>query len=225
MRFHLGAFPENKNFDPESEGWSALPDVDLNSVHLRAIPASMSLFLFWSFLFLLVFPLELLTPQTIQLSPNVIQIQFPIFQMPLWHIIAILISVSVLFIPVHEMVHALCCPAWGLSADTVFGIWFSKGFIYIHHDSPMSRNRFLFVLVAPYIILSLLPLALMAIFRITNWPPELILALTWLSLLGSLLSGGDFVSIGSLLSSKIPGRALIRNIGQKSYWKSIDKTS
>jgi len=183
------------------------------------------LFLSWSFLFLLIFPLELLTPQTIQLSPNVIQIQFPIFQVPLCHIIAILISVLVLFIPVHEMVHALCCPAWGLSADTVFSIWFSKGFIYIHHDSPMSRNRFLFVLVAPYIILSLLPLALMAIFGITNWPPELILALTWLSLLGSLLAGGDFVSIGSLLSSKIPGSAFIRNIGQKSYWKSIDKTS
>lgn len=225
MRFHLGRFPENKDFDPESEGWSALPDANLDTIHLRALRASIGLFLLWLPLFLLVFPLKLLTPQPIQLSPGVFQIQIPIFQIPFWLTLAILIVNLILFIPTHELVHALCCPKWGLSADTIVGIWLPKGFLYVYHDGPMSRNRFMFVLLAPYLFLSLLPLALMAIFRFTVWTPELIVSLTWTSLLGSLLAGGDFVSIGLLLSSKIPSTALIRNNGQKSYWKPKDKTS
>jgi len=185
----------------------------------------MGLFLLWLPLFLLVFPLELITPQSIQLSPNVFQILIPILQIPLWHILAILIVTLFLFMPAHELVHALCCPGWGLSADTVVGIWLPKGFLYVYYDGPMSRNRFLFVLIAPYLFLSILPLALIAIFKFAGWTPELILGLTWTSLLGSLLAGGDFVSIGSLISSKVPGTALVRNNGQKSYWKANVKTS
>lgn len=223
MRFHLGPFPENQNFDPESEGWYALPDVDLDTIHLRALRASIGLFMLWLPLFFLVFPLELLTPQAIQLAPNVFQIQVPIFQIPYWFILTILVAILILFIPTHELVHALCCPEWGLSANTVVGIWFPKGFLYVHHDGPMSRNRFLFVLFAPYLVLSLLPLVVIAILRFTGWTPVIIINLTWTSLLGSLLAGGDFVSIATLLSSKVPGTALIRNNGEKSYWKPMDK--
>lgn len=225
MRFHLGPFPENKKFDPESEGWTAFPDVNLDTIHLRALRASLVLFLLWVPLFLLVFPIELVTPQTIQISPNVFRIQIPILHIPFWRILTILIATLILFIPVHELVHALCCPGWGLSADTVLGIWLPKGFLYVFHDGPMSRNRFLFVLFAPYLFLSLLSLALIMIFRSIGWTPELILGLTWTSLLGSLLAGGDFVSLCTLLSSKVPSTALIRNNGQKSYWKPSDKIS
>lgn len=225
MRFHLGAFPENKDFDPESEGWAALPDVNLDTIHLRALRASLGLFLLWLLFFLVGFPLELFTSQAIQLSPNEFQIQFLIFQIPPWFILVILIAILILFIPTHEIVHVLCCPGWGLSANTVVGLWLPKGFLYVFYDGPMSRNRFMFVLLAPYLFLSLLPLALMAIVRFTGWTPVLILSLTWISLLGSLLAGGDFVSVGLLLSSKVPGTALIRNNGQKSYWKPMDKIS
>jgi len=222
MRFHLGPFPENNDFEPESEGWSVLPDVNLDTIHVRAFWASIGLFMLWLPLFLFVFPMELLTPQTIQLAPNAFQIQVPIFQIPYWHTLTILIVLLILFIPAHEMIHALCCPKWGLSTDTVVGIWLPKGFFYVYHDGPMSRNRFMFVLVAPYLFLSLLPLALIAILRFTGWTTALIISLTWISLLGSLLAGGDFVSIGMLLSPNIPSSALIRNNGQKSYWKPID---
>ena len=225
MRFHLGPFPENENFDPESEGWSALPDVNLDTIHLRALRASIYLFLLWLPLFLLAFPLELLTPQVSQLSPNEFQIQVPIFQIPYWLILTILIAILILFIPVHEMVHALCCPGWGLSTNTIVGLWLQKGFLYVFYDGTMSRNRFMFVLVAPYLFLSLLPLGLMAIFKFTGWTPTLIISLTWTSLLGSLLAGGDFASVGSLLSSNVPNTTLIRNNGQKSYWKPMDKIS
>jgi hypothetical protein len=225
MRFHLGPFPENENFEPESEGWSALPDVNLDTIHLRALRGSLYLFLLWLPLFLLAFPLELLTPQTIQLSPNEFQIQIPIFQIPYWLILTILIAILILFIPAHEMVHALCCPGWGLSTNTVVGLWLQKGFLYVFYDGAMSRNRFMFVLLAPYLFLSLLPLAMIAISRFTGWTPVMIISLTWTTLLGSLLAGGDFASMGSLISSKLPNTAQIRNNGQKSYWKPMDKIS
>lgn len=225
MRFHLGPFPENENFDPESEGWSALPDVNLDTIYLRALRASIGLFLLWLPLFLLIFPFELLTPQAVQLSPNEFQIIVPIFQIHPRLILVILVAILILFIPAHETVHALCCPGWGLSPNTVVGLWLKKGFLYVFHDGPMSRNRFMFVLLAPYLFLSLLPLALIAILRFTGWTPVLILSLTWTSLVGSLLAGGDFASLGSLISSSIPGTVLIRNNGQKSYWKPTDEIS
>jgi hypothetical protein len=224
MRLHFGPFPENTNFDPEAEGWSALPDEKPNAVHLKALPASMGLFLLWLPLFLLAFPLETLIPQATQLSPNGFRIQIPVFQTPLWPLLALLIAISILSIPAHEMIHALCCPGWGLSANTVFGVWLTGGFFYIHHEGPMARNHFLLVLVAPYIVLSLVPLALMALFRVVGRTPELLISLTWLSLLGSLYAGGDFVSAGSLLS-QLPKAAIIRNKGRRSYWKPAGKTS
>jgi hypothetical protein len=223
MRFHLGPFPENKDFDPESEGWSALPDLNLDTIHRRALRASMGLFLLWFPLFLLVFPLEVLTPQKVPLSPNVFRIQIPIFQMPVWLLFTMLVGILILFLPAHEVIHALCCPGWGLSSKTVLGLWLPKGFLYVHHDAPMARNRFMFVLLAPYLFLSLLPLALIAMLRFSGWTPEVLLSLAWLSLLGSLLAGGDFVSFGALWSANIPGAALVRNVGQNSYWKPIAK--
>jgi hypothetical protein len=224
MRFHLGRFPENTNFNPEAERWFALPTGNINAVHLKTIPVSLGLFLLWLTLVSLVFPSELLTPQVTQLLPNVIRIQYPIFQTPLWPLLAILIAISILFIPSHEMIHALCCPQWGLSANTVFGIWLHKGFFYIHHEEPMSRNHFLLVLVAPYIVLSLLPLAAIGLFRVIGWTPELLITLAWLSLLGSLFASGDFISVGLLLS-QVPNAAIVRNKGQRSYWKPAGKTT
>lgn len=224
MRFHWGAFPEDKSFNPEIEGWVALPDTNLSAVHLIALPVAFGLFLLWLLLACLALPPELLTPQVRQISSTVFQIQFPIYETLTWPLLAILIAVFILFFPTHEIVHALCCPDWGLSANTIFGVWLTKGFFYIHHEGPMSRNRLLLVLVAPYIVLSLLPLALIALFRTLGWTPEIIISLTWLSLLGSLSAGGDFVSVGSLLS-QIPNTAMVRNKGQRSYWKPAGKTS
>jgi hypothetical protein len=223
MRFHLDRFPENTNFNPEAEGWFALPTGKINTVHLKTLPVSLGLFLLWLTLLSFVFPSESLTPQVTQLFPNVIRIQYPIFQTPLWPLLPILIAISILFIPTHEEIHALCCPQWGLSANTVFGICLHKGFFYIHHEGPMSRNHFLLVLVAPYIVLSLLPLAAIGLFRAIGWTPELLITLAWLSLLGSLFAGGDFISVGSLLS-RVPNAAIVRNKGKRSYWKPADKT-
>ncbi len=224
MRFHFGAFPEDQSFNPEAEGWVALREGNLGAVHLMALPASVGLFLLWLLLAFFTFPADLLTPKATQLSDTVVRIQFPVYETATWPLLAVLGAILILFIPVHELLHAICCPGWGLSSKTVFGAWPSRGFFYIHHDGPMRRNRFLLVLGAPYLALSLLPLALMAILRVTGWTAEVMISLAWLSLLGSLFAGGDLVSAGSLLA-QIPSTAMVRNKGRISYWKPADPAS
>src|SRR5690242_14528066 len=169
MRFHMGAFPHDKTFDPQAEGWSALPETDLNSRHLATFLAAVGLFMLW-LLLLLASSAELFIPRTTQLSDRVFRVELPIlpFETPLWPLLAILITIFVLLSPVHEFLHALCCPDWGLSSKTVFGIWPARGVFYIHHEGPMQRNRFLLVLVFPYIVLGLVPLVLMAVFRVSG---------------------------------------------------------
>lgn len=224
MRFHWGEFPDDHRFNPNAEGWIALPETKLSTVHLLALPVSVGLLLLWLPLALVAFPVELLIPQVSQISTTIFRIQPPLYEALTWPLLAILITILILFIPTHEFIHALSCPGWGLSANTIFGIWLPRGFFYIHHDGPMPRNRFLWVLTAPYLALSLLPLALMTLLKLVGWTPEVMISLGWLSLLGSIFAGGDFVSAWSLLS-QIPNTAVVRNQGQRSYWKPIAPSS
>ena len=220
MRFRWGKFPEDSRFNPEAEGWLALPETNPSAMHWLAQPAALGLLLVWLLLAFLVFPLELLTPQVIRISDTVFQIRYPVYEAVTWPLIATLLVIFILFFPAHEFIHALSCPSWGMSANTILGIWLAKGFFYVHHMGPMRRNRFLFVLSAPYAALSLLPLTLIAFLKTAGSTPEVMISLAWLSLLGSVLAGGDLVSAWSLLSL-VPNAALVRNQGQRSYWKPV----
>ncbi len=39
------------------------------------------------------------------------------------------------------------------------GIWPRRGMAYVIYDSPLRRNRLLFMLAAPFLVLSILPVA------------------------------------------------------------------
>jgi len=159
-----------------------------------------------------------------QISPTEFQIQWPLYEIMTWPLLTGLIVILILLFPAHELIHALSCPGLGLSSNTIFGIWLSGGFLYIHHEGPMQRNRLLLVLLTPYLALSVLPLLLMALLKYVAWTPETMICLGWLSLLGSISAGGDFASTWSLLS-QVPKTAVVRNKGQRSYWKPIDHLS
>jgi hypothetical protein len=118
-----------------------------------------------------------------------------------------------LLILAHEFLHALVHPGWGLSSNTVVGLWLSKGMFYAYYEGEMSRNRLLLVYVTPYIILGMLPTILIATI------PELMQSLLWFSLFGSVLACGDLVGAG-LIFFQIPRSAIVRNKGWNTYWKS-----
>jgi Putative zincin peptidase len=219
MRFHFGVPPEDETFDPQAEGWLPIREPVPRVLMLIAIPVAIGLFLLWGVLCFLVFPVEQFVPEIIPISEKVIQIQIPIVASILETSIWPFLTILILFIPIHELIHALCFPDRGLSSRTFIGVWPSRGFFYAHYEGSMPRNRFLLVLAAPFIALSLMPITLIAGLRFLGWLPEIMLSLAWLSLVNSLGAAGDLIGVWRV-SSRIPRAAMVRNKGWKTYWKS-----
>jgi hypothetical protein len=204
MRFHYGAVPEDPHFSPEAEGWLAIREPGPWLLQLIALPVAVILLLLSGALLYLVFPRELLLNQSPPLTISI----------PIWPFLSILI----LIIPIHELIHAVCHPGWGFSSNSVIGLWLSRALFYAHYEGSMSRNRFLLIFAMPYIVLSLLPIPLLAVSGILGWTPDTALTLAYLSLIGGILACGDVVGFW-LVISQIPGSAIVRNKGWKTYWR------
>ena len=101
MRFHRGEFPVDSRFNPEAEGWLALPETNPGAVNRLAMPAALGLLLLWLLLAFLVFPLELLTPQAIRISDTAYQIRFPVYEALTRPLTSTLIVISILEDPEH----------------------------------------------------------------------------------------------------------------------------
>lgn len=204
MRFHYGAVPEDPHFSPEAEGWLPIREPGPWLLQIIALPVAVILLLLSGALLYLVFPRELPLDQ----SPSL-----PI-SLPIW----LFLSILILIIPIHELIHAVCHPGWGFSSNSVIGLWLSKGLFYAHYEGSMSRNRFLLIFAMPYIVLSLLPIPLLAVAGILGWTPDTALTLAYLSLIGGVLACGDVVGFW-LVIIQIPGSAIVRNKGWKTYWR------
>ncbi|RPJ27104.1 MAG: DUF3267 domain-containing protein [Chloroflexi bacterium] len=205
MRLHYGAPPENPEFNPEAEGWRKLAfDPSPILLQLMAIPVIVVLVVIWGRLLFLVPPLKMTSLQVVG---------SPILVLG-WLIILLML------IPVHELLHALMHPHWGRSPNTILGLWLSKGLGYAHYEGEMSRNRYVLAALVPYLILGLLPLGILALPGTALWPAGVVLTLVFLSLPGSVLACGDMVVIGLLLF-QIPGAAIVRNKGWKTYWRPV----
>lgn len=205
MRLHYGPIPKDDRFTPEAEGWFGIHEPGPLAIQLLALPVAFGILLFCSALLYLVFPRELLMTR-----PTTISI-------PLWPLLAIV----VLLVPVHECLHVLAHPHWGASSNSVIGLWVSRGVLYAHYEGPMSRNRFLLVGAAPFLVLSLLPIGMIALLRYMSWAPAVMSALAWLStlsILGGIAASGDLLALG-LVAFQIPRTAIVRNKGWKTYWK------
>ena len=128
----------------------------------------------------------------------------------------VFLAVLVISIPVHELVHLFTHPQLGRSKKSVLGLWLSRGLFYAHYDGVVSRNRFLAILAAPYLLLAWLPVIILALIG-TSGPIEYALILTLVALVNCVLPSGDVLGI-LLLVSQIPASACVKNKGWKSYW-------
>ena len=203
MRFHFGAVPKDPDFLPETEGWSAVRELGPWMIQFIAMPVSFVLLLLSGGLLYLVFPREFLFTQPLTIS---------MLCAPTW------VWMLFLLIPIHEFLHAVCHPGWGFSSNSVIGFWPSKVLVYAHYEGMMSRNRFLLTIAMPYIILALLPIPLIAVSQIFGWTLIVVVALAYLSAIGSVLACGDAVVFWVIIS-QIPTPAIVRNKGWKTYWK------
>ena len=108
-----------------------------------------------------------------------------------------------LIIPIHELLHILFFP---YNSETIIWVNLKKLFICVTSDREFSRTRLMISLLAPLIVLTLLPLI------VCIWYESQILI--YILLYNALASGGDILSFIALASNK--GSRFIIN-GDKLY--------
>ena len=207
MRFHYGSPPEDPEFFPEAEGWSTIWDPGPWLLQLIALPVTFALLFISMVLIYPVFPHELFL-----LLSGPPAMAAPLVLIALGYVGL----VSLILIPVHELLHIACHPAGG--SRSVLGVWLSKGMFYAHYEGVRSRNRLLLSLVAPYIILALLPILLIPTLQALGSTSVTIVTVAFSCLMQTAFASGDAAGIGLVLAL-IPSTALVRNKGWKTYWK------
>ena len=122
------------------------------------------------------------------------------------------VLVALLIVAVlHELVHAIAF-SWPdgrrLRVELVWRRYVPK----IRYDGAISRRHYIAMLVAPYLAISIAPIAVAMLLRLSSGDVMLI------SLLNALFSGADLVAL-SLVRNQVPTRATVRTQGDTLLWK------
>ncbi len=192
MRLVYGPIPPSRVLSPEDEGWTPLCEPPSGVFVIQVLLLS----------------LPFLVP-AVGILP---ELKGCLRTQPL--VLPVLVSFFALMTPVHEIIHASVYPGGLCSKHLVMGAWMRRGLCYVVYDSPVSRNRILIMLSAPFIALSSL-LAVMAVFAPSGWRLVGILAL----LVHTAVCTGDFATFVRLIR-QTPKDALVHNDGWTTYWKS-----
>jgi hypothetical protein len=205
MRFQYGPIPEDEAFHPEAQGWAGIHEPSPLILNILALPASILL------LAATIYAISLAwegSPQAIMQEVLERSGPGPFF---------VFLAVLVISIPIHELVHLFTHPRLGRSNKSILGLWLSRGMFYAHYDGAVSRNRFLSILAAPYLLLGWAPVIILALIG-TSIPIEYVVLLVSAAFVNSVLPTGDVLGF-FLLLSQVPTSACVKNKGWKSYWK------
>lgn len=123
-----------------------------------------------------------------------------------------------LFIPMHELVHAIWHPGLGLSPQTVMIIWPTKLRFGVYYEGCMTRRRWLVMRLAPFVCLSVIPVVLLTLFMVVPASFALGTFLEVLLLANGIGSGGDVIATIWVLL-QVPSRAEICFCSGKAYWR------
>jgi hypothetical protein len=193
MKFVLGPVPENIDFHPEDGDWFAIKEPSPWVMQICATPIAVVT------TFLLLATWAIVLPSGgLGGSIGLEIILFPF--------------VFLLLIPIHEFIHVLCHPLNGRSQATYIGCWPRKGLFYAHYDDELSRNRFLFILFAPFALLSLVPICLSYVFSYHS------AFLILLSVMNGMGSAGDLLGV-ILITLQIRKSTVLRNKGYRTWWR------
>jgi hypothetical protein len=205
MRFQFGEVPPNPHFDPSRGGWRKIREPGLGWYYVFGLP-------------LAAFTVGCLLVAIDGAGDTSPQIVVRPGDLSLGRVVVGALVVAggfVALILVHEGIHLLAHPDNGRTPNSVVGVWLSRGVIYAHYDGEISRNRFVLMVALPFLLLSVLPVALFwAVGRVYLW-------LAAVALVNGIASCFDLLVIGICLS-QVPGRAVLRNHGWDTYWRPVD---
>ncbi len=209
MRFHYGSIPEEAGFQPESQGWAGIREPSPLLVNVLAIPVALLMFALTIGLLSLAWEGWWIAAIWGDSEIESTSSPFPL-----------ILAIIFLSIPIHELVHLFTHPQFGRSNKSVFGLWLSRGMFYAHYEGAVSRNRFLSILAAPYLVLAWPPVIILALIGISV-PIVYVEILVLVALVNSVLPAGDVLGF-FLMVSQVPSSACVKNKGWKSYWKLGD---
>jgi hypothetical protein len=124
-----------------------------------------------------------------------------------------------LYIPLHELLHAIWHPKLGLSPQTVLVVWPKRLRFGVYYEGCMGRGRWLAMRLAPLVGLSVLPVGLLTLFHAVRVAFAWEVFLQVLMLVNGIGSGGDVVAAAWVLF-QVPLKARICFCDGKAYWRS-----
>ena len=124
------------------------------------------------------------------------------------------LAAAVLVVPLHELAHALTFPRGANSRQRTLLIR-PRGFVFrAQYRGVLSRNRYVLVLLMPFLAISLAPVLACALLGIESAPTLFIVLMTL-----NALASGDDVLAAVLVLSQVPARGLVRTDGSATLWK------
>lgn len=131
--------------------------------------------------------------------------------------LAIAVLVLVTTLPLHELVHALATPGWGLSTQTIIGIQGGKNLLlpYMFYTGAQPCWRMLLTGLAPFMILTVLPVVLILVAELGEAACS---NLGFIAFFNISVSGGDLFTTGWIITH-LPLRATVKGSGWGLFWK------
>ena len=195
MRFVLGPIPEDTGFRPLEAGWRK--HKELGAVLLLSLSVPMAFLVGLSLLWLYK---SCVRPSGLPIDTDLMLLTFALLLLP------------------HEAVHAVATPGWGRSNRTVLGFWTKRALPYAAYLGEWTRGQALWCLLAPFAVLSVVPLSVILVAGYDN--P----ALFQFFAVNAVASSGDFLQVPMLLLG-IPRGATLRNKGWQTYWRETQPSA
>jgi hypothetical protein len=207
MRIHFGNIPEIVDVKPEAEGLH----------NIRGPKASVGYLLagLTGFLLLIMPIMGLCLLLSYFAIPSTETAPRPHPPAP-WG--AVLLAL-LLYIPLHELLHLVWQPRLGLSNQSILVIWPTKFRFGVYYEGCMTRTRWLLMRIAPFVVLSLIPAGVLAIFQKVPFNHTIMTFLEVLLVVNGVGSGGDVMAM-MLVLFQVPPSALLCFRGGRAYWKA-----
>lgn len=194
MRFHLGLPPKDDAILKEDDAWCPIDE----SGHMRFQIRGILVAFFVTTAIALV-----LLGRDPKYVTNVS-----------WPIVMLFILLAM---PIHEFLHAISFKGGVLSKGVIFGFYPKAVAFYAHYSGVITWNRYIFISLFPFLILTVIPLAIMIVFNLKlNYIVEIIFA-------NGLASAGDVLTTLTIIK-QVPKRSILVNSGIKTYWKPVANT-
>ena len=193
MKFRLGPPPEDESFARGSSRWHLLQEPGIWSLQLIGLAAAVAV-------------VAVILAVLLMRSPG----KLPDVS---WLAVIVLFVPS---IPIHEFLHASLFPGGPMSRRVTIGFFPKALGFYAYYDGTMSRRRYIFILLWPFLLLTVVPLTIKVVFM-PEWPYLVELILT-----NGLLSAVDILTIISV-AKQVPSRSMLINVGTRTYWSDSEK--